>query len=61
MARDPQTREEWQEAVDAAAFMVYLHSARLYGLIEGGPEVDCERADDLLSEASGEGSRLPLA
>ncbi len=34
--RDPQTHEEWQEAVDAAAFMVYLHSARLYGLIEGG-------------------------
>jgi hypothetical protein len=45
---DPSTREEWQEAVNAADFLLRLESARLYGLIEGGPVPDIERCEDII-------------
>lgn len=45
--RNPSTPEEWQNAVDAAHALSLLHSARLYGLVVGGPEVDIERCDEL--------------
>jgi hypothetical protein len=46
--RDPRTRAEWQEAADVAEFMRYLHSARLYGLVCGGPHVDVDRCEHIL-------------
>lgn len=46
--RNPQRREEWQEAVDAADFMLKLDAARLYGLVTGGPEIDSQRCSYLL-------------
>jgi hypothetical protein len=49
---DPTTPAEWQEAADAAYFMLAVESARLYGLIEGGPEVNVERCDEILKEAA---------
>lgn len=36
MSQDPQTPEEWQEAVNAAEFYTLVESARLYGLITNG-------------------------
>lgn len=41
--REPETREEWQDAVDAAKGCLALESARLYGLVTGGPDVNGER------------------
>jgi hypothetical protein len=46
--RDPQTRAEWQAAVDAAAFWLLIDDARLYGLVTG-PVVDRERCFDLIA------------
>ncbi len=40
---DPDTPEQWQEAVDAAYVVMSIDSARKYGLIVGGPEIDEER------------------
>jgi hypothetical protein len=47
--RDPQTPEEWQEAVNGACVMLMVDSARQYGLVFGGPEVNVERCDELLA------------
>jgi hypothetical protein len=41
--RLPRTSAEWQEAVDLAEVMALIHSARAYGLIAGGPEVNVDR------------------
>lgn len=48
--RDPATRLEWQEAVNAAYFLLSLASARAYGLAEGGPEVDEDRCRRILED-----------
>ncbi len=45
----PSTPEEGQLAVDAAEFLLLLESARLYGLVRGGPPVDVERCEELLA------------
>jgi hypothetical protein len=37
-----------QDLVDGAAFLLLLDSARQYGLVTGGPEVDFERCDAVL-------------
>lgn len=59
--RDPKTSGEWQEAVNAAEFLLALDSCQQYGLIEGGPKVDQERAVELLSRGKRRGFRpLPL-
>lgn len=47
--REPQTRAEWQEAVDAAQAMLTLQSSRQYGLVRGGPAVKEERCIDLIA------------
>jgi hypothetical protein len=47
--RDPVTREEWQEAVDQARFYLLLDSARQYGLVTGGPDVDVDRCVEILA------------
>lgn len=46
--QEPQAREEWQNAIDAAEALLHIHSARLYGLIKGGPEVNIERCEEIL-------------
>jgi hypothetical protein len=46
--KTPRTTVEWQEAVDAAEACLALESARMYGLVTGGPEVNVERAQALL-------------
>jgi hypothetical protein len=45
---DPETPAEWQDAVDAADFFIAMDSCQQYGLITGGPRVNCERARELL-------------
>ena len=46
--KDPQTPAEWQEAVNVAAALRAIHDCKLYGLIQGGPEINIERCDELL-------------
>ena len=47
--RDPETREEWQEAVDLAYSPLCLDGARQYGLVTGGPAADIDRRDTILN------------
>jgi hypothetical protein len=47
---DPQTPAEWQEAVNAAEACLLLESARVYGLVVGGPIVKVARCDQILAE-----------
>jgi hypothetical protein len=53
--RDPETPEEWQEAADLAELWLLVESARLYGLVTGGPAVDVARCEDLLRRAAERG------
>jgi hypothetical protein len=55
--RDPQTPEEWQEAVDLAEAHVLIESARQYGLITGGPKVNVLRCTELLDLGRRRGHR----
>jgi len=48
MSRDPETPEQWQDAVDAANACLAPDSARQYGLVEGGPKIDVDRCDEIL-------------
>lgn len=45
---EPSTPEQWQEAIDLANFFLHLDAARQYGLIQGGPEVNIERCEEIL-------------
>jgi hypothetical protein len=47
--KEPETAEEWQEAANAADFMLCVVSARIYGLITGGPSIDADRCIELLT------------
>jgi hypothetical protein len=47
--RDPKTRSEWQAAVDAAEACLQIESARLYGLIVGGPTIHVHRCEEILA------------
>jgi hypothetical protein len=51
----PQTLTEWQDAADAAEAALCFHSARLYGLIDGGPTVNADRCAELLIGARDRG------
>ena len=42
---------ELQEAIDVAEFLVLLDSARQYGLVDGGPELDEQRCELIRAEA----------
>jgi hypothetical protein len=53
--RDPETAEEWQEAVDAAYFVLVLDSCRQYGLIEWDGKPDIERCLKVLEEGKRRG------
>lgn len=48
-SRDPKTPEEWQNA--AADALLKIDSARIYGLVTGGPEVDAHRCREIVSRA----------
>lgn len=59
---NPLTRKQWQEAADAAHFMLALDSCRQYGFITGGPEVNVDRCVWILEQAKERGicpSRSP--
>jgi hypothetical protein len=45
---DPKTLEQWQEAMDMAHFLLSLESARRYGLVKGGPEVNVVRCLEII-------------
>jgi len=49
---DPQTPEQWQEAVDQAHVLLLVVVARQYGLITGGPEVDVDRCQDIIERGA---------
>ena len=53
--RDPQTDEEWQEAVDGADALLSLDSARQYGLVTGGPKVNVNRCVAIVEEGKRRG------
>jgi len=53
--QDPKTPEEWQEAADAAHFLLLVDSARQYGLITGGPEANVDRCISILEQAKAQG------
>jgi hypothetical protein len=57
--RTPQTEKEWREAVDAAAGALAIESARLYGLVTGGPTVDVLRCEAILKEGARLGFEPP--
>lgn len=61
--RDPRTPDEWQEAVNSAAFWLLVDDARLYGLVTGGPDVDRQRCLNILrwGEAKGYAPRKAAA
>lgn len=46
--REPRTPAEWQEAVDLAHTYIALDAARLYGLVEGGREINVDRCVELV-------------
>jgi len=46
----PVTDRQWQDAVDAADFMLRIEVARLYGLASGGVEVNIELCEAIISQ-----------
>ena len=46
--KNPKTPEEWQRAVDGAAAVRQIADMKMYGLAEGGPEINIARCDELL-------------
>lgn len=44
----PKTKAEWQKLVDVAGFFLLLDSARQYGVITGGPNVNVERCCQII-------------
>jgi hypothetical protein len=57
---EPQTPQEWQDAVDAAQGALAVDSARKYGFITGGPEVNVERCEAILARGAEQGYRPSL-
>jgi hypothetical protein len=55
---DPETLEQWQEAVDAAAGARAVADCQMYGLIKGGPKIDVARCDEILSRGKAQGVLL---
>lgn len=53
--RDPKTHAEWQQAVDLAHVCPLITSARAYGLIVGGPQVDEGRCEVILQQGASPG------
>ena len=53
--QDPETNFEWQLAMDLAHGALMLDSARQYGLVNGGPQVNVERCEQIYSAARKKG------
>lgn len=53
----PVTADEWQAVVDQATALLHVDSARQYGLITGGPNVNVERCCEIVREAELRGIR----
>ncbi|HKP85608.1 MAG TPA: hypothetical protein VJZ26_05910 [Blastocatellia bacterium] len=45
---DPETTDEWQEAVNIAHICLLLRSAQLFGLVIGAPFVNADRCARIL-------------
>lgn len=54
--KEPKTEAEWQEVVDLADMHLKLFDAKLYGLVEGGPEIDQARCLDMLGRGRARGT-----
>jgi hypothetical protein len=52
---DPQTRAEWQDAVDGAAGLRAIADCKMYGLIDGGPVINLARCDQILERGKAKG------
>ena len=52
---EPSTDAEWQLCVDACTGLRMIEDAKLYGLLEGGPEINMERIDYFLERAAEKG------
>jgi hypothetical protein len=52
---NPRSPKEWQEAADSSNFLLLLDSARQFGLIEGGPQLDVDRCVWILEQAKSRG------
>ena len=50
--KDPQTREQWQIAVDIAAGLRAIEDCKMYGLLQGGPKINLDRCDELLTRGA---------
>lgn len=55
MMDDPQTPDECQQAVDLADVLLMIDSARHYGLVTGGSDVDQERCAEILRAGQARG------
>jgi hypothetical protein len=47
--KEPKTEEEWQGAVDLADMHLKILDAKMYGIVEGGPEIDQARCLEVLA------------
>ncbi len=56
-APDPQTPEQWQDAVDAAHVGLVLDACRQYGLVTGGPTFNLDRCHEILQAGERRGVR----
>jgi hypothetical protein len=52
---DPQTPEDWRRAAVLATVALLFDAARQYGLIVGGPVIDTDRCEDLITRAKAQG------
>jgi hypothetical protein len=52
---DPQTPEQWQDAVDGAAGFIAIESCKMYGLMKGGPKIDLARCKQILEHGAAKG------
>lgn len=55
--KEPESPAEWQEALDAAMASRLLADCKMYGLIEGGPNVNVSRCDEIIERAQALGLR----
>jgi hypothetical protein len=56
MPQEPDTKGEWQDAVDAAFAVLVADRARQYGLVRGGPVANVARCREIL----GRGKKLGI-
>lgn len=44
----PRTEDEWRIAVRAAAGLLLIDDARVFGLVAGGPDIDRDRCEEII-------------